>query len=155
MKTIVLFWMSAVLLWSIPAASVFSQAAQQEKGPQIVFESETYDYGKIFVNGDGNSMFRFTNTGNEPLLLTSVRAGCGCTVPDWPRAPILPGDTAVINVNYITLSRPHTINRSIVVTTNAVNKPTVILRLRGEVIARPEGFSPVKTLDDATSPTAN
>ncbi len=155
MKTIVLFWVLVISMVKLHTVEGFSQNPQIEKGPQIVFESETYDYGRIFVNGDGNSMFRFTNTGNEPLLLTSVRAGCGCTVPEWPRAPILPGDSAVINVNYITLSRPHIINRSIVVTTNAANKPTVILRLRGEVIARPEGFVPTKTLDGATSPTAD
>jgi hypothetical protein len=132
--------------------------AQEEKsennGPQISFDKETHDYGEIFMHGDGNCVFTFTNTGNEPLLLTNVRAGCGCTVPQWPREPVLPGDSAEIKVRYTTLNRPHSINRSIVVTSNAANKPSLVLRLRGKVVEPPPDFSPEKNLDKGGTPAS-
>ena len=123
-------------------------------GPQISFDKDTHDYGEVFMHGDGNCVFTFTNTGNEPLLLTNVRAGCGCTVPQWPREPLLPGDSAEIKVRYTTLNRPHQINRSIVVTSNATNKPTQVLRLKGSVIEPPPEFTPEKNLDKGGSPSS-
>jgi hypothetical protein len=123
-------------------------------GPQISFDKDTHDYGEVFMHGDGNCVFTFTNTGNEPLLLTNVRAGCGCTVPQWPREPLLPGDSAEIKVRYTTLNRPHQINRSIVVSSNATNKPTQVLRLKGSVIEPPPEFTPEKNLEKGRSPSS-
>jgi hypothetical protein len=123
-------------------------------GAKISFDKDTHDYGEVFMHGDGNCVFTFTNTGNEPLLLTNVRAGCGCTVPQWPREPLLPGDSAEIKVRYTTLNRPHQINRSIVVTSNATNKPTQVLRLKGSVIEPPPEFTPEKNLDKGGSPSS-
>jgi len=132
--------------------SGFSQTEPQVEGPQIQFDKETHDYGTIHVNGDGNCKFTFTNTGNEPLVLSNVRAGCGCTVPQWPREPVLPGESAEIKVRYTTLNRPHTINKSIVVTSNSVTKNTVVLRIKGEVVAAPDQASPEKAKNEMTAP---
>ncbi|MBE0662520.1 MAG: DUF1573 domain-containing protein [Bacteroidales bacterium] len=133
----------------------FSLLAQEEakvSGPLIEFDKETHDYGTIYVNGDGNCVFTFTNKGNEPLLLTNVRAGCGCTVPQWPREPVLPGESAEIKVKYTTVNRPHTINKSIVVTSNSVTKNTVVLRIKGEVVQAPDQALPEKTKSSLSSP---
>lgn len=132
--------------------SGYTQSEGQIDGPQIVFDKEIHDFGIIYVNGDGTCFFILTNTGNEPLILTNVRAGCGCTVPDWPRKPIMPGDTAIIQVEYITLNRPHKINRSIVVTSNAINKPVQMLRLRGTIIKAPSNITPEKQVGKTTRP---
>ena len=134
---------------------VFSALAQNEKttnGPQIAFDKETHDYGQVPINGDGNCIFTFTNTGNEPLLLTNVRAGCGCTVPQWPREPVLPGESAEIKVKYTTLNRPHSINKTIVVTSNSVTKNTVVLRIKGEVVASATNTTPEKAQSQLSSP---
>ena len=128
--------------------------AQDVSGPKIDFDKETHDYGEVYMHGDGNCVFTFTNTGNEPLILTNVRAGCGCTVPQWPREPVLPGESAEIKVRYTTLNRPHQINRSIVVTSNATNKPTLVLRLKGNVVEPPSEFSPEKSLDKNSTPSS-
>ena len=116
------------------ANAIVAQNKDDVTGPQIKFDKETHDYGKIRLRGDGNCVFTFENTGNEPLVLTNVRAGCGCTVPQWPREPVLPGESAEIKVRYTTLNRPHTINKSIVVTSNSVTKNTVVLRIKGQVV---------------------
>ncbi len=105
---------------------------ENPNAPVIKFESEVYDYGRVPVNGNGACQFKFTNTGKEPLILSNVKASCGCTVPSWPKEPIPPGSSGVIDVKYTTMNRPHTINKSITVFSNASNN-TVILRLQGEV----------------------
>lgn len=115
------------------AQNTSEQPAENTNAPVIAFESEVYDYGKVPLNGDGNCIFRFTNNGKEPLILSNVRASCGCTVPSWPREPIAPGESGEINVRYTTMSRAHTINKSITVQSNASNA-NVVLRLRGEVV---------------------
>lgn len=134
-------------------ASAFAQTESKTNGPVIEFDKETHDYGTVYVNGDGNCVFTFTNKGNEPLVLSNVRAGCGCTVPEWPREPVLPGKNAQIKVKYTTLNRPHTINKTIVVTSNSIVDNTIVLRIKGEVVAAPNQASPEKVQSPLSSPT--
>jgi hypothetical protein len=74
----------------------FGQTEQKRKGPIIKFKTTIYDFGT--VNGDDvvQCNFVFYNKGDAPLLLKSVDAACGCTVPTWPKKPLMPGDSAVI-----------------------------------------------------------
>lgn len=109
-----------------------------QKGPKIEFKAadNTIDYGTV-VQGkdDGLRTFIFTNTGNEPLVITNVRSTCGCTVPSKPEEPIMPGKTGKIDVKYnMSVGR---ISRTITVESNAVNyeNGTVPLRIKGEVVA--------------------
>lgn len=141
-----------LLILTLTGAPINAQTVTISSGPQIVFDKETHDFGEVFMYGDGNCVFKFSNTGNEPLILTDVRAGCGCTVPEWPREPLLPGDTATIRVRYTTLNRVHQINRSIVVTSNAKNKPTQVLRLIGNVIAPPDEVTPGTKVEPINTP---
>lgn len=70
--------------------------------PEIYFENTTHNFGKIEYNGDGTCEFIFKNTGKEPLLLTNVKASCGCTTPTWPKQPVETGKTGTIVVKYNT-----------------------------------------------------
>ena len=106
------------------------------KDPVISFEKTVHDYGTIEYGANGECEFKFTNTGKEPLLLSNVRSSCGCTVPEWPKEPIMPGQTSAIKVRYNT-SRVGTINKTITVTSNAT-EPTVTLSIRGYVNNKPE-----------------
>ena len=98
MKNIVI----ALSLMIFAFSGVMAQPAEEENpnAPKIEFVKLVHDYGTIYKNGDGNCEFEFTNTGKEPLILTNVKSSCGCTVPKWPRQPILPGKTDVIKVKY-------------------------------------------------------
>jgi len=135
---------SVLILATIAFGSVIGQNTQpvepekqdNPNAPVIKFESEVHDYGKVPVNANGSCQFKFKNTGKEPLILSNVKASCGCTVPSWPKEPIPPGGSGVIDVKYTTMNRPHTINKSITVFSNASNN-TVILRLQGEVYENP------------------
>lgn len=110
------------------------QPAENPNAPVITFEKTVHDYGTVPYNGDGKCEFEFTNTGKEPLILTNVRSSCGCTVPKWPREPILPGDKGIINVEYKT-NRIGAINKSVTVQSNASNS-TVVLRITGQVLSQ-------------------
>jgi len=119
-------------------------ATPNPNAPEITFVKLVHDYGALFLQGDGNCEFEFTNTGKEPLILSSVKSSCGCTVPSWPREPILPGKKESIKVKYDT-NRMGPINKTITVMSNAKNSP-VVLKITGNIIKNP---------DDNTIPEKN
>ena len=104
----------------------------QEKA-EIQFKEETIDYGKISRGSDGVRVFEFTNTGDAPLVITNVRSSCGCTIPNKPEEPILPGQTGQIEVKYDTNRAAGPFRKAITVSSNA-NSPTKILKIKGELI---------------------
>ncbi|MDD3877529.1 MAG: DUF1573 domain-containing protein [Bacteroidales bacterium] len=144
-----------LILLVLQVSLAFSQETN-ERGPKIEFISEVYDYGTIVAGSghDGIADFYFVNIGEEPLVLTNVRAGCGCTSPYWHAEPVLPGDTAKVVLKYTTLQHPHTINKTAVVQSNAINKPTVVLRITGIVEPQPTEMMPEKNIDREFSPIA-
>ncbi|MBK6345459.1 MAG: DUF1573 domain-containing protein [Bacteroidales bacterium] len=139
--------------------SIFAQevktetAAPNPNAPEITFEKIVHDYGTLFVGGDGNCEFIFTNTGKEPLILSSVKSSCGCTVPSYPREPILPGKKESIKVKYDT-GRLGPINKSITVMSNA-KTATVVLKITGNIIQKTEeGSIPEKSVTPGTVPVS-
>ena len=132
----------------------FAQEAEKEVNPHapyMEFDKLVHDYGKVIENGDGNCVFTLTNTGKEPLILTDAKSSCGCTVPEWTKAPILPGKTTEIKVKYST-NRVGPINKSVTITSNASNSP-VVLRIKGEVVKNQESEMP-NNVDPNAVPTA-
>jgi len=127
----------------------FSQSeVQVQGGPQLTLDKEIHDYGTIVQNADGLCHFTVTNTGNEPLIISNAKGSCGCTVPKWSDEPILPGGTTVIDVKYAT-NRIGPINKSVTITSNAVNSPTKVIRIKGNVIKPEEaGASPIMQTSD-------
>lgn len=112
-----------------------SSAMAQGKA-QIKFEKQTHDFGS-FKEADGvqTTTFKFKNDGDVPLVLTNVRASCGCTTPKWTREPVAPGASGDIQVSYNPKNRPGSFNKSVTVTSNAVVK-TQVLRITGKVAPR-------------------
>ena len=100
----------------------------QDKGAKIEFKAYTIDYGTINKGADGIRTFEFTNTGDEPLIVSNVKSSCGCTIPKNQKKPILPGENGEIEVKYDT-NRVNPIRKTITVTSNAINAPTVALKL--------------------------
>lgn len=119
-------------------------------GAEITFETEVIDYGTIPQNADGVRMFKFTNTGTAPLIISDAKGSCGCTVPSWPKQPINPGESGEIKVKYAT-NRLGPINKSVTVSTNS-SQPSTVLRIKGNVIEKKT--TPVKE-ESAGTPVAN
>ena len=132
----------ALLAVSVTINQAHAQDAILLDGPEIQFTKEIHDYGSVKYGGDGHCTFEFKNTGNAPLIISKANKSCGCTVPSWPREPILPGETAVVKVKYDT-KRPGSINKSVTIESNAVNAPSAIIRIRGNVLPKPVNSTPV------------
>lgn len=105
----------------------------QDAKAQIKFKSEVVDYGDIAKGSDGVRQFEFTNTGNAPLVISKVYSSCGCTIPKKPEAPIAPGESGVIEVKYDT-NRVGPIRKTITVTSNATDSPTMAIKIKGTVL---------------------
>lgn len=103
----------------------------------ITFEKTDHDFGKINeADGKVTTVFTFKNEGMEPLVLSNVRASCGCTTPKWPRQPIEPGQTGEITVTYNPNGRPGRFTKTVTITSNAT-EPTTRVTIKGEVIPKP------------------
>lgn len=99
----------------------------------IKFATEVIDYGTIEQNSDGMRTFTFINEGDAPLLITKVKTSCGCTVPSYSKAPILPGHTGELQIKYDT-KRLGAFTKTVTVISNAEggNK---ILKIKGNIVA--------------------
>ena len=114
-------------------------ASFAQTGPKIEFKEETINYGEVEKGkDDGIRIFEFTNTGDQPLIITNAKSSCGCTVPEWSKEPIAPGGKGQIKVQYN--MNPGPISKTITIESNAVNKPNgmVPLRIKGTVIVKEE-----------------
>lgn len=114
---------------SAPAA-----AAKTTSKAGMKFETDVMDYGTIKQNSERVRKFFFTNTGKEPLVIQSAQGSCGCTVPTYPKEPIMPGQRASIDVNYDT-NRVGPFTKTVTLTTNADGQETKVLTIKGTVEA--------------------
>ena len=114
------------------------------EGAGMVFENETIDYGTIQHNADGKREFVFVNNGNKPLIITGASGSCGCTVPTYPKEPIMPGAKGVIGVKYDTNRGGQPFNKTVTVKSNAVQGDSKILTIKGTVL--PAETTPVQTV---------
>lgn len=131
-KFFLLSFFVSMMLTSLNAQTTEPATEQPLDGPKIEFAALEHNYGNIAKGGNGNCEFTFTNNGNEPLILSNVKASCGCTTPSWTKEPIMPGQTGTIKVSYNTRNIG-SFNKTITVTSNAINTPRVVLKIKGKV----------------------
>ena len=119
-------------------------APANPNAPKLIFPEESYSFGEVPEGPQVTHEFKFSNPGKEPLVLSNVRASCGCTTPSWPKDPILPGKDASIMVTYNTQGRPGAFNKSITVTSNS-DTPNKVIYIKGEVVkADPAKYQPIE-----------
>lgn len=115
---------------AVPASEEMMEAL-----PEIVFESEFHDFGEITEGMVVKHTFTFTNEGEGPLVISNAQGSCGCTVPDWPRQPIAPGESADINVSFNSTGRAGKQDKRVTLTTNAVPQ-TKVLNITSMVLSK-------------------
>ena len=86
--------------------------------PDIKFEEETHDFGRITQGEKVAYAFKFKNTGGANLIISSANGSCGCTVPEYPKKPILPGQEAIVNVVFSSEGKSGIVEKSVTLVTN-------------------------------------
>lgn len=100
------------------------------------FEKLVHDFGKIKEeNGKALYKFQFKNAGKTPIIIKNVKSTCGCTTPEYPRTPILPGKSSFISVQYDPHNRPGSFSKQVQIYNNITKSP-VILEIRGVVVQK-------------------
>ncbi|HTI57971.1 DUF1573 domain-containing protein [Mucilaginibacter sp.] len=113
-------------------ASNDTNATSPADKPVMKFEKETHDFGKIKDGEKITYEYKFTNTGKSPLIITDAKASCGCTIPEWPKEPIKPGESSKIKVTFNSAGKVGLQDKQILVTANT-NPAQNIVHLIGEV----------------------
>jgi len=113
----------------------------------MTFENPEFDFGTVNQTEIVHYDFVFTNTGDEPLIITNAKGSCGCTVPYWPKNPIAPGESGVIEIAFDTKGKKSKQSKRITITANT-DPAQSFLSVRGTVETPDEA----KTVDTAIKP---
>jgi len=100
--------------------------AMMDALPTIAFAEEFHDFGEVQEGDVVEHTFTFTNEGEGPLIISNAQGSCGCTVPDWPRQPIAPGQKGQIKVSFNSTGRAGRQDKRVTLTTNAVPQSKVL-----------------------------
>ena len=103
--------------------------------PKFTFDQEEHNFGQIRDGDIVSHTFRFTNTGEAPLIISKATAACGCTVPQWPKQPIPAGGSGEIQVQFDSSNKPGMQNKVVTITANTESKVKKLL-IRAQVNPR-------------------
>lgn len=109
--------------------------ATAANAPVMKFEKDIHDFGKIKTGDKVTYDFKFTNTGQSPLIITDAIATCGCTKPEWPKTPIKPGESGAIHVTFNSAAKMGLQDKQITITANT-NPAQNRVHLIGEVTTK-------------------
>jgi hypothetical protein len=127
---------SITLIFTFLLASFsFAQEVAEQLGPKttIEFEEIEFDWGTITQGDKASYVFKFTNTGNEPLIIKNAKGSCGCTVPQWPKAPIAPGEQGEIKVVFSSKGKMGKQSKRVTITANT-DPGMSYLNVKGNII---------------------
>ena len=122
-----------IILCSVVFLFTSVTAFKVEEKAEFKFEKETHDFGKIPQGKPVSVEFKFTNTGNEPLIITNIESVCGCTVPKYTNTPVLKGQTGTISVTYNAAALAP-FSKGLTIRSNA-KTPIKVIYIKGEVVA--------------------
>jgi hypothetical protein len=127
-----------------PSAVAAAETKPEGPLPAFKFERTEYDFGQIKEGEKVIYTYKFTNTGDAPLIVNSVQPSCGCTAPDWTKEPIPAGATGFVKVEFDSNGKQGIQNK--VVTVNANTWPkSLILRFKAQVNPKPDtGGTPLR-----------
>lgn len=120
------------------AGSKLSQEKPEGPLPEISFQEEEHDFGTINEGDVVEHTFAFTNTGDKPLVISNASASCGCTVPEWPKQPIAPGEKGEIKARFNSTGKPNQQNKTITITANTYPEKNTI-RIKANVTPKSNG----------------
>ena len=83
---------------------------------KMEFDAKDWNFGEIMQGESVEHAFTFTNTGSEPLIISNAKGSCGCTVPVWPREPVAPGESGVIEVEFDSADKNDKVHKNVKIT---------------------------------------
>lgn len=117
----------------------------------LTFERTDHDFGKVPEGTMATYEFKFKNTGNQPIVIASAQASCGCTTPEWTKTPVMPGKSGVIKAVYNSAGRPGVFAKTVTVMSNAT-EGSKVLSLKGTVLTKDELRATLTPAQLAASP---
>lgn len=109
-----------------PAQSTVGAASEGRAKTTIAFEESEFDFGNIKQGDVKEHSFKFKNTGSEPLIIENAKGSCGCTVPEYPKDPVLPGATAEIHVKFNSAGKSNKQQKTVTLTANTEPIQTIL-----------------------------
>ena len=98
-----------------------------EGAAAITFSKTEHDFGVMNEGDIVETTFSFKNTGNSELIITKATGSCGCTVPEWPKEPILAGGTGEIKVKFNSAGKPNNQRKTVTLTTNTAKGQDIVV----------------------------
>ncbi len=114
-------------------ATASANKVDEDNSPYFEFEEKVKEFGKITQGEKVTTNFKFRNVGKTNLIISSAQGSCGCTVPEWPKEPIKPGESGVIKVTFNSAGKSGIQNKTVTLVANTIPNTTVIA-LKGEVL---------------------
>ncbi|NND88573.1 MAG: DUF1573 domain-containing protein [Flavobacteriaceae bacterium] len=109
-------------------AAAADRDAEAGKFPVMTFEEKSFDFGTIDSGTAVEHKFKFTNTGDAPLVIVDAKSSCGCTVPEKPEGPIAPGETGELLVKF-NGSGKNQVSKTVTITANTqAGKETLTIK---------------------------
>jgi len=105
-----------------------------EKYPVITFEKTSHDFGQIIRGEKVSFRFKFKNTGKMPLIITDVPSSCGCTVPEFSKLPVSPGEEGYVLVTFNSQTESGYRSKTVTVITNGQPR-TQVLTISANVVS--------------------
>ncbi len=126
-----------------PQAATTGGMSASRAATTVQFSETEFDFGKMKQGDQVEHIFKFTNTGNEPLIIEDAKGSCGCTVPSYPKEPIAPGATGEILVKFNSAGKSNNQQKTVTLTANT-NPLTTVLTIKAfvEVPAGSEKAAP-------------
>ncbi len=118
-----------------PRSAGETPAGVLEQMPVMTFPDTVHNFGRVYEGEEVTHGFTFTNTGKKPLLISGVTTSCGCTVADYPKEPVLPGESGILKVNFRSTGQTGYEEKSVAVQTNTA-RGTIPLYIKAEIISK-------------------
>jgi hypothetical protein len=144
--------MLALAIAAFSATGAMAQnAAPQEaaktldkNAPKFSFVGgETFDFGNLSDQKNAEHVFVFKNVGKTPLIISNASASCGCTVPEFPKEPIMPGKTGQLKVTFNTAGKSGPFDKTVYIMSNAsVNNERYEIHIKGSVTPAAQAATP-------------
>lgn len=120
----------ALLVLAGAAAAI----AGPPKGPVMTFTEVFHDFKQIKQDEVVSYVFKFKNTGDQPLVISDIKIPCGCTTPEYSKNPVMPGQESEVKVTFNPVGQPKgEFRKTLVIYSNASGREPMLL-VKGEIV---------------------